>query len=103
MFPKYIESFFDFQRNVQHSIHMSDITKRNPNVHFIFGNLVTRDVTVNYTRKLIPSETRSNAKVDVYVFLVALRGCQSTKKASSFSSKNLRNFFPRVVLLPNET
>ena len=27
-----------FQRNVQHSIHMSDITKRNSNVHFILGN-----------------------------------------------------------------
>ena len=25
------------------------------------------------------------------------------KKASSFSSKNLRNFFSRVVFLPNET
>ena len=28
----------DFQRNVQHSIQMSDITKRNSNVHFILGN-----------------------------------------------------------------
>ena len=28
----------DFQRNVQHFIHMPDITKRNPNVHFILGN-----------------------------------------------------------------
>ena len=28
----------NFQRNVQHSIHMSVITKRNSNVHFIFGN-----------------------------------------------------------------
>ena len=27
----------DFQRNVQHSIHTSDITKRNSNVHFILG------------------------------------------------------------------
>ena len=30
----------DFQRNVQHSIHTSDITKRNSNVHFILGNTV---------------------------------------------------------------
>ena len=44
---KYVESFFfllmrlfwkDFQRNVQHSIHMSDVTKRNSNVLFILGN-----------------------------------------------------------------
>ena len=47
MFPKYFESFFfllmrlsrkDFQRNVPHSIRMSDIRKRNLNFHFIFGN-----------------------------------------------------------------
>ena len=45
---KYFESFFqlirlfrnDFQRNVQHSIHTSDITERNSNVHFILGNTV---------------------------------------------------------------
>ena len=42
-FPSILNLFFqlmrlfrnDFQRNVQHSIHMSDITKRNSNVHFI--------------------------------------------------------------------
>ena len=45
-FPSILNLFFllmclfwkDFQRNVQHSIHMSDITKRNLNVHFILGN-----------------------------------------------------------------
>ena len=38
----------DFQRNVQHSIHMSDITKRNSNVHFILGNTghAGRELTV---------------------------------------------------------
>ena len=41
----------------------------------------------------VPFGTRSNAKVDVYVLLVVLRGCQSTKTASSFYSKNLRIFF----------
>ena len=30
----------DFPGNVQHSIHTSDNTKRNSNVHFIFGNTV---------------------------------------------------------------
>ena len=30
-------------------------------------------------------------------------GLQSTKKVSTLSSKNLRNFFPRVVFFPNET
>ena len=43
---KYFESFIqfmrlfqkDFQRNVQHSIQMPDITERNSNVHFILGN-----------------------------------------------------------------
>ena len=28
----------DFQRNVQHSIRMPDITKGNSNIHFILGN-----------------------------------------------------------------
>ena len=45
-FPSVVNLFFllmrlfgkDFQRNVQHSIHMLDITKRNLNVHFILGN-----------------------------------------------------------------
>ena len=47
-FPSILNLFFqlmrlfrnDFQRNVQHSIHTSDITKRNSNVHFILGNTV---------------------------------------------------------------
>ena len=47
---------------------------------------------LNYART---SDTRSNAKVDVCVLLVVLRGCQS--------SKNLRILFPRIVLLLNET
>ena len=46
-FPSILNLFFfsvnasfseRFQRNVQHSIHMSDISKRNSNVHFILGN-----------------------------------------------------------------
>ena len=46
-FPSILNLFFfssmclfrkDFQRNVQHSIHMLGITKRNLNVHFILGN-----------------------------------------------------------------
>ena len=45
LFPKHFECFLhlmhlfwkDFQRNVQHSIQMSDNTKRNLNVHFILG------------------------------------------------------------------
>ena len=48
---------------------------------------------LNYTRTLIPSDKRGNTKVDVCVLLVILPGCQWTKKASSFSSKNLRIFF----------
>ena len=42
----------DFQRNVQHSIHTSDITKRNSNVHFILGNTVHAwpGLTVNRVR-----------------------------------------------------
>ena len=34
---------------------------------------------LNYKRTTIPSDTRSNAKVDVCLLLVVLRGCQSTK------------------------
>ena len=34
------------------------------------------------TRTLIPFDTRSNAKVEVYFLQEVLRGCQSTKKAS---------------------
>ena len=39
----------DFHRNVQHSIHISDITKRNSNVHFILGNTghARRELTVH--------------------------------------------------------
>ena len=55
-FPSILNFFFllmrlfrkDFQRNVQHSIHMSDITKRNSNVYFILGNTghAWRELTV---------------------------------------------------------
>ena len=57
-FPSILNLFFfgvlmrlfrkDFQRNVQHSIHMWDITKRNLNVHFILGNTghAWRELTV---------------------------------------------------------
>ena len=49
LFPKHFGSSFfffqlmrlfrkDFQRNVQHSIQMLDITKRNSNVHFVLEN-----------------------------------------------------------------
>ena len=53
----------DFQRNVQHSIHTSDITKRNSNVHFILENTVhalpgltvkgTSTLTTNFDVKLL--------------------------------------------------
>ena len=56
-FPSILNLFFllmclfrkDFQRNVQHSIHMSDITRRNLNVHFILGNTghTGHELTVN--------------------------------------------------------
>ena len=56
-FPSILNLFFslfirllqkDFQRRVQHSIHLSDITKRNSNVRFIPGNTghARREVTV---------------------------------------------------------
>ena len=54
---------------------------------------------LNYTRTLIPSDTRSNAKVDVCVF----GGCQLPKKRPVFLSKTSVIFFQHVVLLLNET
>ena len=48
---------------------------------------------LNYTRTLIPSDMQSNAKVDVCVLLVVLRGCQSTKKRPVFLPRTLVIFF----------
>ena len=47
---------------------------------------------LNYKGTLIPSGTRSNAKVDVCVFFCGFAWLPIDKKASSFSSKNLSNF-----------
>ena len=47
----------------------------------------------DYPRTLIPSDTRSNAKVDVCVSFGSFAWLPIDKKASSFSSKNLRIFF----------
>ena len=61
---------------------------------------------LDYTRTLIPSDTGSNAKVDVcgFFFLVVLRDCpQSTRKRPVFLTRTSVIFFPGVVLLPNET
>ena len=53
---------------------------------------------LNYTRTLIPSDTRSNAKVDVCVFLVVLRGCQSTRKRPVFLPRTSVIFSSRRVV-----
>ena len=53
---------------------------------------------LNYTRTRIPSDTRSNAKVDVCVVLVVLRGCQSTKKRPLFLSRTSIFFSSRRVV-----
>ena len=58
---------------------------------------------LNYTHTLIPSDTQSNAKVNVCVLLVVLRGCQSTKKCQVFLPRTSVSLFPHVVLLLNET
>ena len=55
-----------------------------------------RNNQLNYTRTLIPSVTRSNGKVDVCVLLVVLRGCQSTKKRSTFLPRTSVIFFVHV-------
>ena len=39
---------------------------------------------LNYARTLIPSDTRSNARVDVCVLSVVLRGCQWTIEKGFF-------------------
>ena len=53
---------------------------------------------LNYIRTLIPSNTRSDAKVDVCVLLVVLRGCQSTKKRPVFVPRTSVFFSSRRVV-----
>ena len=58
---------------------------------------------LNYTRTLIPFDTRSNGKGGSVRFLDGFTWLPIDKKAFNFPSMNLRVFFPRIVFLPNET
>ena len=53
---------------------------------------------LNYTHALIPSDTRSNAKVDMCFLLVVLRGCQSTKSVQFFFQEPPYFFSSRRVV-----
>ena len=57
---------------------------------------------LNYTRTLIHSDTRSNAKVGECVVGVVLRGCQSPKLRPVYLPRTSVFFFPRVVLSLNK-